>query len=249
MNILDRFESSFERLIEGSIGRIFRSPIQPAEIGRKLERAMTAHQVISMGSTLVPNDYRVAMHPDDLLQFVDYVSSLNRHMETWLSELAAERGFTLVDRTRVQIVGDSKVPRRAITVIAAIADRPDINQSEQDVLQRTEVYRVVRASTGTSPLRLRFLSGPQNGQDLILRKPVMTLGRALDNDIVLEAGDVSRHHARLEYADGKARLSDLGSTNGTKVNGSVIKSQTVVPGDELSFGTLRMRLLALDVGR
>jgi pSer/pThr/pTyr-binding forkhead associated (FHA) protein len=104
----------------------------------------------------------------------------------------------------------------------------------------------VRAQTGAAPHRLRFFTGPQSGQDLILRKPVTTLGRALDNDVVLEAGDVSRHHARLEFASGKLRLSDMGSTNGTKINGKPIQSQAVSPGDELSFGTLRMRLLAFD---
>ena len=85
MNILDRFEQSFERLMEGSIGRLFRSPIQPAEIGRKLERAMMANQVVSVDATLVPNDYRVAMHPQDMVLFVDYVSTLCSQMGGWLT--------------------------------------------------------------------------------------------------------------------------------------------------------------------
>src|SRR3954452_15166233 len=81
VNILDRFEQSFERLIEGSVGRLFRSPIQPAEIGRKLESAMTSNQVVSVDSPLVPNDYRVAMHPQDMVLFVDFVPALCRQME------------------------------------------------------------------------------------------------------------------------------------------------------------------------
>jgi hypothetical protein len=246
LNILDRFEHSFERLLEGSIGRLLRSPIQPAEIGRKLERAMLANQVVSVDSTLVPNDYRVAMHPDDLIVFVDYVTALCRHMEGWLTELAAERGFTLVDRCRVQLVGDEGVPRRAILVTASISDRPDLGREAQDALQRTEVFRVIKATTGVPPLRLRFLSGPQNGEELVLRKPVTTVGRALDNDIVLEAGDVSRHHARIEYADAQLRVTDLGSTNGTRVNGKSIRSHPIAAGDEITFGTLRVQLLPFD---
>ena len=70
MNILDRFEQGVERVMEGSVGRVFRSPVQPAEIGRKLERAMVAGQVVSVDATLVPNDYRVAMHPRDMVLFV-----------------------------------------------------------------------------------------------------------------------------------------------------------------------------------
>src|SRR5438270_11675895 len=54
---LDRFEQFFERIVEGTIMRFFRSPIQPAEIGRKLERAIEDGRVVSVGSTMVPNDY------------------------------------------------------------------------------------------------------------------------------------------------------------------------------------------------
>jgi FhaA, N-terminal domain/FHA domain len=246
VNILDRFEQSFERLLEGSIGRLLRSPIQPAEIGRKLERAMVANQVVSVDSTLVPNDYRVAMHPDDLIVFVDYVGALCRHMEGWLSDLAAERGFTLVDRARVQLVGDEGVPRRAIQVTASISDRPDLGRDAQEAQQRTEVYRVIKATTGVPPLRLRFLSGGQSGDELILRKPVTTIGRALDNDIVIESGDVSRHHARIEFADDQLRVTDLGSTNGTRVNGKSIRTHPISAGDEITFGTLRVQLLPFE---
>ncbi len=246
MNILDRFEQSFERLMEGSIGRLFRSPVQPAEIGRKLERAMLGHQVVSVDATLVPNDYRVTMHPQDMVLFVDYVTALSRQMEAWLAEVAAERGFTLVDRTRVQIAADDRVPRRSIRVAAAIADRPDFGEPEQEAIQRTEVYRVIRETTGVPPVRIRFVGGPQKGEEVIIRKPVTTVGRSLDNDVVLDSGEVSRHHARFEYLDAQLRLVDLGSTNGTRVNGKAIRSHPVGVGDEVAFGTLKAQMLPFE---
>lgn len=246
MNILDRFEQSVERLFEGSIGRMFRSPIQPAEIGRKLERAMADGRKVSVDASIVPNDYRVALNPDDFVQFADYIAALCRHMEGWLTELAAERGFTLIDRTRVQIVGEAKVARRAIQVSAAIADRPDIRRDEQEAVQRTEVYRVLRDTTGIPPLRLRFASGPDAGNELIVRKATTTIGRAVDNDMILEAGEVSRHHARLDHTASGFRLTDLGSTNGTKVNGKTIAIGPVSPGDEIAFGTLRLTVVAFE---
>lgn len=246
MNILDRFEQSFERLMEGSIGRLFRSPIQPAEIGRKLERAMVANQVVSVDATLVPNDYRVSMHQEDMVLFADYVTALCRQMETWLTELAAERKFTLVDRIRVQITGTDSVPRRAIHVTAAIADRPNFKQPEQDAIQRTEVYRVIRETTGVPPLRVRFLSGPLVGTEVTIRKATTTVGRALDNDIVVESGDVSRHHAKFDYANAQLRVTDLGSTNGTRVNGKAVRTHTIALGDEVTFGAQKIKILAFD---
>lgn len=243
VNVLDRFEQSFERLVEGSVGRLFRSPIQPAEIGRKLERAMLANQVVSVDSTLVPNDYHVAMHPQDMVLFVDFVPALCRQMESWLHDAAEERGFAEIDRMRVQIIGDETVPKRAIQVTAAIADRPEIGREEQEAIQRTEVFRVIRNTSGMTPIRLRFTSGVQKDTEFIIRRAITTMGRSLDNDVVLDAGDISRHHARLEFAGDTFRVVDLNSTNGTRVNGKSVRTQTVRAGDELAFGTLTTKLL------
>jgi hypothetical protein len=249
-NILDRFEQSVEHLFEGTIGRIFRSPIQPAEIGRRLERAMTDGQRVSVDATIVPNDYRVALHPDDFVQFADYIASLCRHMETWVTDLAAERRYTLIDRARVQIAGDTGVPKRSIRVQAAIADRPGMDRDKQDAVQRTEVYRVLRATTGIPPLRLRIASGPDAGKELFVRKASTTMGRALDNDMIFEAGEVSRYHARLDYVDNAYHLTDLGSTNGTKVNGVTVGASPIIAGDEIALGTLRIAVMPFeDEGR
>src|SRR5215204_5433238 len=157
-------------------------------------------------------------------------SDLCRHMETWVTDLAAERRYTLIDRARVQIAGDPTVPRRSIRVHATIADRPGLDRDTQDAVQRTEVYRVLRAATGIPPLRLRISSGADAGKELFVRKATTTIGRALDNDMIFEAGEVSRYHARLDYIENAYRLTDLGSTNGTKVNGVSIGISPVITG-------------------
>ncbi len=249
MKLLDRFEQGVERLFEGSIGRIFRSSIQPAEIGRKLERAMVDGQVVSVGQPLAPNDFRVALHPEDMVLFADYVEALCRQMEQWLAEVARARGLALVDRVRVGMDGDPAVPRRGIRVAAAILDRSEDGHGAGNEIHRTEVFRPIRSPGAAPPLRLRLVDGPRREQDVLIRKPVTTVGRALDNDLVLEAGDVSRHHARLEYAGGELRLVDLGSTNGTRVNGRRVDGERVRPGDEVAFGTVRARVLPLEEGR
>lgn len=233
--------------MEGSIGRVFHSPIQPAEIGRKLERAMLDHRVTSTNAIIVPNDYHVAMNPHDMLQFVDYINGLNRQMENWLTEVAAQHGYTFVDRVRVQIDGDERVLRRGITVRAAIADRPDINPNAQHQVQQTEIYRVVERETGLPPQRLVVLSGQHAGEELIVRKPVTTVGRSFDNDLVLDSADVSRHHARLDRSGAQLVVTDLGSTNGTRVNGHPVRSHLIQPGDEIVFGTVRVQVQTFDL--
>jgi pSer/pThr/pTyr-binding forkhead associated (FHA) protein len=245
VNILDRFEQTFERLVEGSIGRVFRSSMQPAEIGRKLERAMIDKQVVSVGSILVPNDYQVALHPDDMAGFADFKASLCREMENWLTNVAAERNFTMIDRPHVQISASDKVSRRAIQVSSTISDRVGAASSPTSPAQRTEIYRFARPHTAATPnIRLRIVAGPDQGRDYPVGFGVTTIGRAADNDLVLDSNNVSRHHARIEHSPGQLRVIDLQSTNGTSVNGSRVSEQAVRPGDQITFGTSTVRVVS-----
>lgn len=236
MKLLDRFEHSFERAVEGSIGRIFRSQIQPAEIGRKLERAMTSNQLIGVGAPLVPNDYKVKLNPADLAPFEGYLPGLARQMETWLQEVVDDRGFATIDRIRVQISGDEATPRRAIIVDAVNVDRPPTLAPEPVPVQATELFQVVRPSARNALLMLRFEDGPHAGNEFVIRKQSVTVGRSLDNDLVLDSPDVSRRHARLDMNGAMLMLTDLESTNGTKVNGRAVRSRAIAVGDEISFG-------------
>lgn len=243
MKILDKFEQSVERLMEGSIARVFRSPVEPAEIGRKLERAMAEKQVVSVGTTLVPNDFRVTMSPRDIEAFTTFLPSLCRQMEAHVTGVASRKGFTMVDRARVDIRADDHVSRRAIKVAASIADRAPRAVPGEESAQRTEVFRGIRAMSGNALVRLRIATGPRQGQEIGVRMGLTTVGRALDNDIVLDVGDVSRHHARIESTDGQIKVIDLDSTNGTRVNGTPVRSQNLRPGDTVTFGTVSVEVL------
>lgn len=246
MTGLDRFEQFFERIVEGTIMRFFRSPIQPAEIGRKLERAMEDGRVVSVGSVLVPNDYHVEMHPQDMLAFTDFVLPLSRQMERWLAEELASRGYRALGPLRVRITGNDRAPRRSIRVTARVTEGDAYTPAEAEQQQRTEVYRVIRERGGVPPRILRLTSGGRD-QIFTIRGVTTTIGRALDNDLVLESTDVSRHHARLDYADESYRLTDLGSTNGTRVNGRPVRNVTLHDGDEIELGSLRLQFLPFQV--
>lgn len=77
---------------------------------------------------------------------------------------------------------------------------------------------------------------PVGGGDPIpLEKPILMVGRRPSCDIQLEYANVSSHHCRLEYINGYWRASDLGSSNGTKINGERIEEKFLQPGDTVSF--------------
>jgi pSer/pThr/pTyr-binding forkhead associated (FHA) protein len=87
------------------------------------------------------------------------------------------------------------------------------------------------------PVRLRMQLGPTIGQVYTMLGNTLTLGRAQDNDVVLDDPQVSRHHARVLRRGDQIIVEDLGSTNGTLVNGRRITGQHVLqPTETIAVG-------------
>ena len=84
--------------------------------------------------------------------------------------------------------------------------------------------------------RLVFLAGPRKGESVPLRGKRITLGALPDNDIVVPSPAVSRYHAQIDCRRGWAEIEDVGSRNGTLVNGKPIQSCPLEPGDKLRIG-------------
>jgi hypothetical protein len=167
-------------------------------------------------------------------------------LERWLADVAAERGLIFVDRVSVRIEGDDAAPRRGVTVHARIVERAEADWANADERQRAELARAIEAVAGVAPLWLVVGLGDGATREFVVRRHGTTLGRAPDNDIVLPRPDVSRHHARFDYRDDVWRVVDLGSTNGTTLNGRRLTEAAVADGDALAFGatTARARRLA-----
>jgi ABC transport system ATP-binding/permease protein len=86
-------------------------------------------------------------------------------------------------------------------------------------------------------LVIRVAGQPQ--REATLDRPVMTMGRAPDNDIILMHGYVSAHHGRFERHGAEWRYVDLGSTNGTFINGQLQEATVLQSGDVLRIGDVQ----------
>ncbi len=82
-------------------------------------------------------------------------------------------------------------------------------------------------------------NGPE--QEFVLAKASVSLGRANTNDIILNDVRVSRSHARLEYGPEGISLVDMGSSNGTRLNGIRVERATLKPGDTISLGSQQLK--------
>jgi hypothetical protein len=105
-------------------------------------------------------------------------------------------------------------------------------------------------SVPARPLAVLALSaGPREGEALPLPTPVVTVGRASSCEVVVDDDSVSDRHARLAYEGGAWSVTDLGSTNGTAVEGKRVEPNVAVPlpyGAALRLGGVQLRFTAVE---
>ena len=227
---LAAIERFFERLFERPSARLFRTRMQPVQLQRRIERAMEAERLAASDRTLVPNRFVVRLHPDDLEGFADMEHSLASELADAALVFARAHHYTLVDRPQVDLLADAAVERTDIRVDARFAD-PIAGRTRRGRRSRsmpgcpgmprgdpthTLVFQVPRPSIPAARLRVHDASGIR----MVEIWTGLTVGRATDNDLVLRDERVSRHHARIGGRRGTLVFTDLGSTNGSGVNGT-----------------------------
>jgi pSer/pThr/pTyr-binding forkhead associated (FHA) protein len=91
---------------------------------------------------------------------------------------------------------------------------------------------------------LKFISGKYQGGEFPLKaEKHIVIGRSSELDMVLVEDMVSRKHAKISFSDGKITIEDLGSTNGTFVNGEKVKQARLKEGDRILIGTSILKLV------
>jgi hypothetical protein len=246
MRPLTAVERFFERLFERPSARIFRTRLQPVQLQRRIERAMETERLSGADRTLVPNRYRVRLNPEDLVDFGDFSDSLAAELADGALAFARAHRYTLVDRPRVELVADRRVERSEIRVETRFADRAADREPEGDDAVGTEGDQPAVHDTGTAiftlpdvdvPVaRLRIIRRDGTERETQVERGQMTIGRARDNDLVLDDGKVSRHHARLVPRQRTLVFTDLASTNGSWVNGTRVAEVALGEGDRIELG-------------
>jgi hypothetical protein len=211
---LQQFEERLERLVEGTLAKPFRSNLQPVEIGRRLTREMDLHRRVGIRGLIAPNAFVVTLSPADVSRFSNFIDALSRELSDAAREHARLEGYSFVGPVEVEIFeGGSQRPGR-FTVVAEVREGADGGFLAELVLPDGR-----RVSVGTEPL---------------------VIGRLPECGIVLQDSNVSRRHAELRRDGEGVVLTDLGSTNGTRVNGTPVREQILHHGDEVNVGSTRL---------
>lgn len=229
---MTRVERFFERLVERPSARLFRTRLQPVQVLRRIERAMDAQRGASGRRGLVPDQFTVRLHSTDLagLSPADQVAG---ELASGALSYARAHGYALRDRPRVTLVPDDTLRPGEAEVDAEVSPTADPDAGGE-AADRTRVYElpVVRAPN----VELEVREPGRSSRRVPVSGAPIHIGRGAECELVLRDSKVSRRHARLVARDGLLVLTDLGSTNGTMVNGHRVSEVVLGSGDRIELG-------------
>jgi hypothetical protein len=208
VSLLAKFEQACAAFIERAFARSFPSDLAPAHVARKLVATMEAHTRHEGTRLVAPSSYGVCVNPEDFERLGSERAYLEREWAELLADLAA----------RVGAVFSGGAP----TVTMVPQDGVPVGAVEIDLRVRPR-------------FALRVTKGISNGERFRLEGDLV-VGRAKESEVALTDPSVSRRHASIVLVNGVPMVRDLGSRNGTFVNGERVTSRTLRDGDELRFG-------------
>ena len=213
------FEQRLEKLVEGVFARVFRSGVRPVELGRRIARDMDMRRSVDVqGRLRAPNEFIVRVSPEDDEQFAGIRTQLENELADAAREHARDEGYAFSGPV-------------AVTVVA----EPGLRVGEFRIESHLR-----EGDGGVGPGSIVL----PDGQRFVLDAETVTVGRLPDCELLLVDPRVSRHHAEIRPSGDDFVLVDLGSTNGTRVNGVRVAQRVLRDGDELAFGSTRLRFEA-----
>jgi len=221
VGVLQRFERRLEGVIEGAFARVFRGSVEPVEVAKALQREAADRKTISARRTLVPNTYIVELGKSDHARLAPYEKPLGAELAAMIREHAADEGWSFVGPVQVTFDEQSDLGAGMFRVRSEVLEG---TVEPLPVIAQAGRPRLTISDNGTAP------------RELALSGNSVVIGRASDADVRLSDTGVSRRHAEVRHEGDDHVLVDLGSTNGTLVNGRPIERVRLASGDRIELG-------------
>lgn len=222
MGILDRVERGLERAFNGAFAKTFRSGLQPVEISAALKRELDTHAaVVSRERILVPNAFDIRVCTADYDRLTALGNSLTQSLLQEVQTHARTQNYQFAGPLTVQFLDDES-----------------LSEGQLDVTSKTVEGRI-----DWMPVL------DVNGTRYPLRRGSTVIGRGTDADITIDDAGASRRHAEVVWDGRRAGVRDLGSTNGTKLDGRRISQAALTPDSLIEIGrtTLVFRVVPQQV--
>ena len=234
MGLLDNVERGIEKAVRGVFSTGSKAQVEPVEIASRLRREVDHKSLtVAAGRTLAPNIFDVQLSDDDF-----------KRAQAWGTPLAEELCDVVINHVRSQgytLQGSVRISFRR---------NADLRAGDFEILSSTEKSSPasgggaprsnVPAAPSRQPVRLQPVLDI-DGQRYSLNAPSIVLGRSSEADILIEDTGVSRRHLEIRTADGATHAVDLGSTNGSYVNGHKVSGSTeLTDGSTITMGRTKI---------
>ena len=223
MGMLDRFEKKVEGAVNNVFAKAFRSEVKPVEIASAVRRDMDERAAaVSRDRTVVPNQFTVRLSPSDRERVEDWgADALAEEIVAAATEHAGSQHYSFVGPVHVEFTTDESFATGRFVVASA-------------------TRRGTAAPATSTAASARHPIIDVDGQRYLLTGPVTVLGRGTEADVVIDDTGISRRHLELRVTPGGTVATDLGSTNGTFVEGHRIEAATLLDGNTITIGRTRI---------
>jgi Protein of unknown function (DUF3662)/FHA domain len=223
VGVMDRFERRLDRLVSGAFAKAFKAEVQPVEVAAALQRECDDRAaIVTRGHTMVPNDFTVELGQHDHDRLAMYAEPLGAELAAMVREHADEQGYQFVGPVAVHLALvddlDTGLFRVRSQAVPAAGSGPGV--------------QVGAPATASAAVELA-------GSTLALTHKHTVLGRGGDADLRLDDPGISRRHAEIVLSD-PPRITDLGSTNGTFVDGVQVGSAELYDGARIGVGAVTL---------
>ncbi|MEO6942592.1 MAG: DUF3662 and FHA domain-containing protein [Terrimesophilobacter sp.] len=219
MGLLDNFEKGLERVVNGAFAKTFKSGLQPVEITAALRRELdTKAVVVARDRILVPNKFTVHLAPGDHARITGIGPTLIDELTQLVQTHATAQRYQFAGGISIRLVED-----RILT---------------EGVL-RIESSNVKGEVSWTPILDIE-------GKRYPITKSHTVIGRGSEADITVDDSGISRRHVEILWDGKRAQVNDLGSTNGSQLNGAPVTKAALPTDSVISIGRTRIvfRVLA-----
>lgn len=249
MGVLQRFEKRLENLVEGAFAKVFKGVVHPVEVASAMQREADAHKsILGPGRTLVPNRYIIDLSQADHDRLAQYAAPLAQELAQAQAEYIGEQGWTVYGDVIVEIERGEGLDTGMFRIVAEVytgsfepvpVSAPASGPPQQPARGAPGAYDAGQAASpyGDPGAQRSSRLVSSDGRQFALAVGSTVLGRGEAAQVRLADVGISRQHARIDYDGTRVVVTDLGSTNGTSVNGSRVSAVALQHGDVVQLGT------------
>ncbi len=230
MGLLDNLEQRLDRIVNGSFSKAFKSEVQPVELGAALQQEIDTRAENVAGQMIAPNVFVIELSHADHDRLSPYFVTLISELIQLANNYISEQRYRILHRIDISFGLDSAFETGVFRIKSASAQPTSNPVSEVNQVQADSQIPVASMSATDTP-RLTDISG----NEYRLTKSVTNIGRGVDADIQISDNGASRLHCAIVLGS-QVIVRDLGSTNGTTVDGRRITEAVLQDGSIIKLG-------------